>query len=466
MMPGPRVRSRHVVAMGLAFCFCLQPTLEAQAPPALRAQFDAIIDSAYKPGEPGGVVLISRHDTVLYERAFGLANLEWNLPMRPDAVFSIASLTKQFTAVAVLQQMEKGTLSLSDTVGRFLPDFPTAIKGITIEQLLTHTSGIANPKSNASLLALGRGWLSAAQIAAAFKDQPLEFTPGTRWMYSNSGYQLLGLIMEKVTGEPYPEFVERTLLRPAGMDHSIWGDDTRIVPNRAYPYLFTRRGLQNAVNANVQIAWAAGAIQSTAGDFLKWHNALRSGKLISRASLEKAWTPARLKDGSVTNYGYGWFLGELQGSPLVEHGGNMGGFMSHVIHLPREGLLVEVFLNGRGNRLPELAATDLAAAAIGRPLNIRPISVQEDVLRSYAGRYKDRANVDVIITLEDGKLYYQKTGGPKWALTPYAPDKLFFDNTSTVAEIQRDAEGRIIGLAMQTLRGMDRNALTRADSGH
>lgn len=447
------------------------PALRAQSPADLRARFDSMVDSMvdsmidahYRPSEPGGVVLVAKHGDAVYQRAFGMANLELNVPMQVNSVFSIASITKQFTAVAVLQQVEKGALSLADTVGKFLPTYPAPLKGITVEQLLTHTSGVPNARSVGNLLAVGRGWLSAEQVMATFKDQPLDFRPGTRWSYSNSGYQLLGYILEKVTGEPYAEFVERTLLKEAGMEHSLYGNDMRVVPNRATPYLYTRNGIENAVNGNVQVAFAAGALQSTAADFLRWHRTLLSGRLIKKETLQKAWTAHRLTDGTATDYGYGWFVGTLQGSPVVEHGGNMGGFMSHAIYLPREDVLVAVFLNARGNRLPELVATDIAAAAIGRPLDIRATVLPDELLRSYAGAYRDRANVEVVIRLESGKLFYQKTGGPRWSLTPYAKDKLFFDNTSTIGEVRRDADGRVVGFAMQTLRGMAKNVLTRAD---
>lgn len=425
------------------------------------SQFDAFIDNYYKSGEPGGVALISKNGRVIYRRAFGMANLEQNATMRPDAVFSIASMTKQFTAVAVLQQVEKGTIALSDTVGKFLPDFPQALKGISIEQLLAHTAGVSNAKSIASLLAQGRGWLSAAQVVATFKDEPLDFAPGTNWSYSNSGYQLLGYIVEKVTGEPFPEFIEKTLLKPAGMEHSLWGNDMRVIAGRASPYLFTRNGFENAMNPNVQIAWAAGAIQSTADDLFNWNQSLKSGKLLSKPMLEKAWTPATLRDGTVTDYGFGWYIGQLQGSPLVEHGGNMGGYMSHAIYLPREDVLVVVLLNSRGKRLPELIATDLAAAAIGRPLAMNPIPLADDVARSVAGVYRNKSNAEVTISVENGKLFYQRRGGPRFGLTPYATDKFMFDNTSTIGEAQRDRSGAVTGFAMQTIRGQSKSYIRR-----
>lgn len=424
-----------------------------------NAQFDTLIDAHYKSHEPGGVVIVARKGRIEYERAFGMANLELNVPMPRNAVFSIASITKQFTAVAVLQQVEKGTIALTDTVGKFLPDYPAALKSITIQQLLAHTAGVPYPKSIASLLAVGRGWLSADHIMPTFRDLPLDFAPGTRWAYSNTGYQLLGYILEKVAGEALPEYFTRTLLVPAGMEHSLWGNDMKIVPNRASPYLYTRNGLENGVHSNVQIAWAAGALQATAQDFVKWHQALLAGRLISKEMLQKAWTPARLTDGTPTDYGYGWFIGELQGSTLVEHGGNMGGFMSHAIYLPREDVLVVVFLNSRGKRLPELIATDIAATAMGRPLNIAPVTLANDLLQSYAGKYKNVNGEDITITLDNGKLFYQKTGGPKWTLTPYAKDKFYFDNTSTIGEMKRDRQGTIVAFDMQTLRGQSRNSI-------
>jgi CubicO group peptidase (beta-lactamase class C family) len=441
----------------LLFLFATAAPLHAQS----NARFEPVIDSLARPNEPGGVVLITSKGNIIYQRAFGLANVELNVPMQTSSVFAIASMTKQFTAVAILQQVEKGAIALTDTVGKFAPALPAALKGITIDQLLTHTGGVPAPQSIAALLAVGRGWLSAEQVIGVFKDQPLDFPPGSRSVYSNTGYQLLGYVLEKVTNQPLPEFIEATLLKPAGMNQSFWGNDMKIVANRAAPYVYTRNGLENAVNANPQIAWAAGALYSTAEDFLKWHRALLRGAFIKQSTLEKAWTPAKLPDGTVTDYGYGWFVGKLQGSRLVEHGGNMGGYMSHAIYLRDEDVLVEVFMNSRGRRLPELVATDLAAIALGRPLNIKAVTVAHDMLQLYAGKYRNQRNEDINVTVENGKLYYQKVGGPKWGLTPYAPDKFVFDNTSTIGEFRRDRKGVIVELAMETLRGQSKNVVVR-----
>jgi hypothetical protein len=170
-----------------------------------------------------------------------------------------------------------------------------------------------------------------------------------------------------------------------------------------------------------------------------------------------------LKDGTATDYGYGWFIGELQGSPLVEHGGNMGGFMSHVIYLPREDILVEVFMNARGKRLPELLATDFAAMLLGKPIDLRPVTLSAELLQSYTGVYTEVGKPDVTIGLENGRLSYQRGSNPKLGLAPIAKDRLYFDGTSIVGEIQRDAQGRITGFALQSLRRAEKTLLKRRD---
>jgi CubicO group peptidase (beta-lactamase class C family) len=437
----------------LIFLFNAPPT-NGQSDAELTAQYDSLITSQFKQDEPGGVVLVSRKGEIIYERAFGMANLELDVPMEKDFVFPIASITKQFTAVAVLREVERGIISLSDTVGKFLTEYPEHLRKVTIEQLMTHTSGVPNAKSIASLLAIGRGWLTAEQIMATFKDQPLDFTPGAQWAYSNSGYQLLGYVLERAVHAPYPEFMDSTVLRDAGMTRSFYGNDMKIVKHRASSYLYTRMGIENASggSGNIQIAFAAGAIESTAEDMFKWSKSLVAGKLIRPETLKKAWTRAHLNDGSPTDYGYGWFIGELQGSPLVEHGGNMGGFMSHAIYLPQEDVYVVALFNFRG-KLPEILTTQMASMAIGKPLNLNPVKLPEETLQSYAGRYKDAGGFEITIIEENGKLFYQKEGRPKWALTPYAKDKFVFDNTSTIGEMQRDGEGNITSFAMQTTRG-------------
>ncbi|HEX8370657.1 MAG TPA: serine hydrolase domain-containing protein [Pyrinomonadaceae bacterium] len=440
---------------------------QGQSRTQLTAEFDRIISSEFKPEEPGGVVLIAQKNQIIYKKAFGTANLELNVPMKAEMVFNIASMTKQFTAVAVLQLMEQGKLSLHDEITKYLPDYPTNGQKITIENLLTHTAGIPAAADPAAITRLQgeRRLVTLPEIIAAFKNRPLDFAPGTKMVYSNNGYMLLGAIIEKVSGTSYPEYLKKNLFKPAGMTETLFGSDYIIIKNRAASYIYHRAEAQflNALNGKVEMAYSAGAIQSTAEDMFKWHQALLSYKLIKKESLEKARTEYKLPNGKGTNYGYGWFIGNIQGSPIIEHGGNMGGFMSHAIYLPQEDIFVAVFYNFRvPSRLPEFLAGDLAALAIGKPYNIKEITLEENLLKSYVGVYEEEG-IERLITLENGKLYYQRVGANKMILKPYAKDKFFFENAAIIAEFKRDASNNITGLALANKRGVSSSLLRKTD---
>jgi CubicO group peptidase (beta-lactamase class C family) len=245
------------------------PLAAGQSRTQLTAEFDRIISSEFKAEEPGGVVLVAQKGQIIYEKAFGAANVELNVPMKEGMVFNIGSMTKQFTAVAVLQFMERGKLSLQDEITKYLPDYPVGGQKITVENLLTHTAGIPASVPEAMTRLQGEKRLVALQeIIATFKGRPLDFTPGAKWSYSNNGYMLLGAIIEKVSGVSYPEYLEKNLFMPAGMTQTHFGDDYKIIKNRAASYVYSRAESQflNAANDKVETAYSAGGIQSTAED--------------------------------------------------------------------------------------------------------------------------------------------------------------------------------------------------------
>lgn len=430
----------------------------------LTAEFDKLV-SEFKGQEPGGVALITQRGKIIYKKAFGFANVELQVPMNEQIVFNIGSITKQFTAVAILQLMEQGKLSLQDEITKYLADYPNGHR-ITIENLLTHTAGIPGPAPDAiAKLQARRDLVSLPEIIATFKNRPLDFPPGTKWSYSNDGYMLLGAIIEKVSGSSYSEYLEKNIFKPAGMTQTHFGDDYVITKNRAASYVYSRAESRflNARNDKIELAYSAGAIQSTAEDLFKWNEALSSHKLLRKESLEKAQTEYKLPSGKGTNYGYGWFIGNIQGSPIVEHGGNMGGFMSHSIYLPHEDIFVVVLYNFRTpTHLPEFLAGDLAALAIGKPFHITEITVDKNVLQTYAGVYEEEG-VERLITAESGKLYYQRAGANKLSMRPYARDKFFFENTAVIGEFKRDAQNNITGLELSNKRGISRSVLRRTD---
>jgi CubicO group peptidase (beta-lactamase class C family) len=431
----------------------------------LTAAFDRIISSEFKADEPGGVVLVAEKGKVIYKRAFGMANVELDVPMKEDMVFNIGSITKQFTAVAILQLMAQGKLSLQDEITKYLPDYPVNGQKLTIENLLTHTAGVPDSAPEAVMNLQGkRGLVSLQEIINTFKNRPHNFAPGAKWSYSNNGYMLLGAIIEKVSGVSYPEYLGKYLFKPAGMTQTLFGDDYILIKNRAASYIYSRAESRflNALNGKVEIAYSAGAIQSTAEDLFKWNQALKSQTLIKEDSLAKARTAYKLPNGKGTNYGYGWFIGNIQASPLVEHGGNMGGFMSHAIYLPQEDVFVAVFYNFRAPRLPEFLAGDLAALTINKPFNIRESALDETLLKTYVGVYEEEG-VERLLTVENGKLYYQRVGANKMNMKPYAKDKFFFENTAVIAEFKRDANNNIISLEVSNKRGISSSVLKKTD---
>jgi CubicO group peptidase (beta-lactamase class C family) len=419
----------------------------------LITEFDKLLATEFKPDEPGAVVLVSKKGEVIYKKAAGLANLELNIPMKVDNVFWIASIGKQFTAMAILQLMEEGKLSLQDEITRFIPDYPTQGNKITIEHLLTHTSGIHNfsgmpdPEKKLALDC------TPQEVIHFFKHLPMRFTPGTKWEYSNSGYFLLGYIIEQITGKPYAHYLDTNFFKPLGMTFSNYANDKKIIQNRVASYSLGNQGFQNAVARNITNVYAAGAIQSTVEDFFKWHQALYSNKLVKKETLDKAFTPYQLKDGTKTDYGYGWRLGYVYESPSIWHGGLISGFGTMELYLPGEDVFVVVFSNC-DCYYPKDLASRLAALAMGKSYQYREITTDGSILKKFTGLYENQKGQRRIITHVANELYSQLGRGPKSMLKAYQTDHFFFENDPrTTIEFLRNKKGAITSLITKKLDG-------------
>ena len=225
----------------------------------LAAKMDQLLSEQFKTGETGAAALVSRKGQIIYKKAFGTANLELNIPMQPNHVFRIGSISKQFTAVAILQLMEQGKLGLQDDITKFIPDYPTHGHKITIEHLLTHTSGIQSYTGMKDFSAISRLDKKPEELIAFFKNQPMEFAPGTKWNYNNSGYFLLGFIIEKVSGKTYPQYIEEAIFKPLGMINSYYGSDSRIIKNRASSYGKAENVFVNAEPLSMTLPYSAGS---------------------------------------------------------------------------------------------------------------------------------------------------------------------------------------------------------------
>jgi CubicO group peptidase (beta-lactamase class C family) len=443
-------RQKLILVFGFFFSF----GFAQQDVKKLNAAFDKVIVQDLGANETGITVLVSQKGQVIYKKGFGKANLELNVSMQPDQVFRIGSITKQFTAIAILQLAEQGKLDLQDNITRFIPDYPTQGYTITIEHLLTHTSGISSFTGMNDYLERMTLDLAPEEVIDHFKNQPMKFAPGTKWEYSNSGYFLLGYIIEKITGKSYADYLEEHFFKPIGMTSSVCGNDTRLIKKRAGTYRMGKNGIENALPLSMTQPFSAGSIQSTVEDLYKWNLAVQSGKLVKKENLEKAFANHKLTDGTLTDYGYGWQLGYIQDSPSIEHGGAINGSSTMAIYLPKEDVYVAIFSNCECYQPGDLAAK-LAAIAIGKPYAYKEITLQDSVLQEYTGVYENEKGEERLLTVSGNKLYSQRGRNPKFVIKASQADRFFFEDALVTIEFVRNSGNTIEKLVLQGRKGKE-----------
>jgi D-alanyl-D-alanine carboxypeptidase len=271
---------------------------------------------------------------------------------------------------------------------------------------------------------MGEEW-TPKEIQAFFQDEPFDFEPGTGWRYDNSGYILLGEILEKVTGRPYADLVAETIFRPLGMVNTRYGSDAPIIPNRVAGYQRTPKGAVNARFVSMTQPFAAGALVSTVDDLAKWHAALDVGRILSPESRRRMWTPVRLPDGRDTRYGFGWMIWSREGNRVVEHGGSIHGFQTANLRLPDDRIYVAVLSNCGGCADPRALALSAATLLAGRPWAERPaVALPAATLDRYVGRYRDSEGDVWQVDREDDHLVV--TAGRTWKAWPSSDDAFFF----------------------------------------
>ncbi|VAW42968.1 Beta-lactamase class C-like and penicillin binding proteins (PBPs) superfamily, partial [hydrothermal vent metagenome] len=260
----------------------------------LTRNFDSLVVDAYPADEPGAAVLVAQKGEIIYTRGQGVANLEWQIPIEPDMVFRLASLTKQFTAVAILILLEQGKLNLDEIITTYLPDYPLNDQPITIRHLLTHTSGIMSYTDMPSWPPLWRKDFTVAELIDFFKDEPMQFEPGEKSVYNNSGYILLGAIIEAISGKTYAEFIKTHTFEPVGMKTAVYDMPQPIIPRRVAGYSQSPNGYVNAEYVGMTQPYAAGSLAATVYDLAAWDNALYSEKLLKQETLALAYESVTL----------------------------------------------------------------------------------------------------------------------------------------------------------------------------
>ncbi len=390
---------------------------------------DKILSEKYIEAEPGATALVYRKGDVIFRKGFGLANLELNVPMRPENVFEIGSITKQFTAVAILMLEEQGKLSITDEITKFIPDYPTHGKSISIHHLLNHTSGIKSYTSIPSFRENARVDMSPTELMDVFKNEPMDFEPGAQFLYNNSGYILLGHIIEVVTEDTYENFIQKNIFEPLGMENSYYGSHKRIIDNRAYGYQKDGDTFVNADYLSMTLPYAAGSLMSTIDDLLKWQLALNNYKLISKESYEKAINGSTLNNGDEIGYGYGLRKGTTQGTKSISHGGGIFGYTTMGVYLPEEDIFVSILSNCNCNS-PSDVAVKIAAIAMGKPFpSIQDaITLNETEMSRWTGSYEFPSGAIRYVTMKDGKIYSQRDDGQKFEIFPLAPDHFIFED--------------------------------------
>ncbi|HEY0063467.1 MAG TPA: serine hydrolase [Telluria sp.] len=444
--------------------FCLAAVLLLQVPAsavqaapvaakvdqALAAQIDAAIAPMYKADDPGVTVIVTKDGKTVLRKAYGRADVARKVAMTPDMTLRLGSITKQFTAVAILMLAEEGKLSLSDPITKFLPDYPTQGKTITIEHLLTHTSGIVSYTSKPDYVKGMERDLSTTAMIDSFKNDPLEFEPGARMKYNNSGYFLLGAIIEKISGQTYASFLEQRIFTPLGMRHTAYEGSEKLPPVRAVGHTPGEKGFVVAAPLSMTQPFAAGSLVSTVDDMAVWDAAISAGKLLKPESWNKAFTSYKLADGKLTNYGYGWGIDKLRGTPMIAHGGGINGFSTFALRLPEKKVFVAVLGNtDSGLASPDFVARKVAAIAAGTPFpDLKAIKPDPATLEAASGVYQQDEKLVRTVRRSGDKLTMQRPGRPPFEIVPYAKDSYFVPDTFSTFTFERDAKGEISQLTL------------------
>jgi D-alanyl-D-alanine carboxypeptidase len=326
------------------------------------ADIDAIVQKAVtEKAVPSAAVAVVKDGKVVLAKAYGSADTSANVTADENTLYQLASVTKQFTATAIMMLAEEGKLSVNDTLGKHLPDVPAAWRGVTIRQMMNQVSGIPSYTEGGKLVS--EKTYTSAEILGLVKDTPMLFAPGERFHYSNTNYYLLGMIIEKASGKSYADFMKDRIFKPLGMTSTAVNTSGLKLKNAALGHANERGTWTRRNPDNPSQPWAAGAIVSSAADMAKWAAAQGDGKLLKKASWDEMWSVAKLTDGKPSNYGFGWSGGDMGGERFWQHGGSIAGFQSTIMRFPDANLSVVVLANTNG-RAPELLSAEIAGLYI------------------------------------------------------------------------------------------------------
>lgn len=405
-----------------------------------------MLAAAYPADQPGAAVVVMRRGRVVYTAGRGLADLEARRPITPRTVFRLGSITKQFTAAVILQLVQEGRISLDDPVSRFYPDYPQPGARATVRQLLNHTSGI---RSYTTV----REWTvrenfarthTTDEMIAISRDLPPPSQPGEAFQYNNSGYILLGGIIERVTGMPWHQAVVERIARPLGLGSIAYGESVRAGPRVARGYRAGAGTQQPAWTVHMSVPHAAGGLVGAVGDLARWARALHNGRVVRSDLYREMIRPTPLPGGATRNYGFASRLEDVRGRPTIGHGGGIFGFVTESIYVPSEDLFVAVFANSEDPAArPEIVARRLVALAIGDPYPVFTRAVEDPAaLEPMLGVYRFGGNRPPLhFFARDGRYFTQGQGQAEVEAIPAGGGRFYYDSSLAWFELQQGPAG-------------------------
>ena len=376
---------------------------------AVKARLDQVANSYTTGNAFMGTVLVVDGDRVLLDKGYGMADLEWGIPNAPDVKFRLGSLTKQFTATLVLLLQQDGKLKIEDPVSKYLPDAPKTWEKVTLANLLGHTSGIPSFTNMKEFGVWRMSPHTTEEELALFKDKPLDFEPGSKFDYSNSNFEVLGAVIEKVSGKKYGDLLRERIFGPLEMKESGLDSDELILPKRAQGYMPGPGGLVLARSESMSVPWAAGSIYSTTGDLLKWEHGLFGGKVLNADSLKAMTTPGK------GDYGLGVFIANKDGVKVVSHGGGIEGFNTNLMYAPDRRIATVVLGNVNGGA-PGSMGDQLLDVVLGKPVVLanerKAVPITKEELAKFVGVYDLAPTFSLTVALAGDGLTVQGTGQP------------------------------------------------------
>ncbi|RAW00325.1 serine hydrolase [Pseudochryseolinea flava] len=412
---------------------------------------EQLVDATYshlaKKPSPATVVLVSQNGKILFQKAYGLADVAKKTPATLTTKFRIGSITKQFTASAILKLQEEGKISVNDKLSKFFPDFPRAHE-VTIHHLLTHTSGIHSYTGKSDFLDHVTKPISNDALLAYFKNDPYDFNPGDEYRYNNSGYFLLGYIVEKVSGKTFAQYLDDTFFKPLGMKNTGIHSATLKLTEEANGHQPEGDGYKLAMNWDMSWAGGAGALYSTVGDLNLWNDALFGGKVLKPESMKAAFTSVVLNNGRTPDsgkYGYGWGIAEYRGTESIGHSGGLHGFISQLSRLPAHNLTVVILTNTSppvSEFNPSVIAEYFIWDKLGKQSSFAQSASTGDV-KAYEGRYDFGNGAVMIITSKDNNLFAQLSGQPNFPIFPQGQDDYFWKVVPARIKFVRNEKGEV-----------------------